>query len=232
MAMVMMSPAINWGLKMNEHEVTPVPPPGTVELLREYNGLFVGDTTKKEVYFTFDLGYEAGYTNDVLDVLKKNDIRAIFFLCGHYLTEEAHVRRMLDEGHVIGNHTDKHRDLPTLSVEAMRKDILDFDVMYKEKFVDAAPITYFRPPKGRISETVLRETHALGLKTVMWSGACVDWGKEPIDAQKNADKLTRRVHPGCVYLFHIANSGMAPMLELLISQIGEKGYKVGDATLL
>ena len=120
------SGAVSWGLKPNTQEKTPVPPADGVKLLTEHGGLFVGDTAQKKVYFTFDLGYEAGYTAEVLDILKENGIKGVFFLCGNYLKETELVKRMISEGHSIGNHTDRHKDLPKLSDEGIKKDIAAF----------------------------------------------------------------------------------------------------------
>jgi len=222
--------AISWGINPNTNEVTPTPPAGGVELLEKYNGIFVGDTSQKQVYFTFDLGYEAGYTAEVLDLLKEHEIKAIFFLCGNYLKETELVNRMINEGHAIGNHTDQHKDLPTLSRENIRKDIADFATKFNERY--SSPINYFRPPKGRINESSMQEAQAQKLKTIMWSIAIVDWGREAIDAEANAHKINRRIHPGAICLFHITNAGMPKMLQQLIPLLTENGYTFGDATKL
>ena len=222
---------INWGLKPNNNEQAPLPPDFAGTMMEENNGIYLGGTAQKNVYLTFDLGYEAGYTSAVLDILKRNNIKAIFFLCGHYVKkEDALVQRMLDEGHAIGNHTNLHKDLPALSDEEIQRDISEFTDLYKAKYT--APVVHFRPPKGRISARVLREANKQGLKTVMWSSAIVDWGKTPIDAEKSADKLASRAHPGNIILLHISNSGTPPMLDLLIPKLTAKGYSVADATSL
>lgn len=225
------SPAINWGLKPNTNEQTPGAPEDGVELLEKHNGMFVGPTDEKKVYLTFDLGYEAGYTNAVLDTLKKHKIKGLFFLCGNYLQEDELINRMIEEGHTIGNHTNHHKDLPTLGHEKMKEDIVSLDTKFKEKYGEkyTKPITHFRPPKGRINEEVLKAVAEENMKTVMWSIAIVDWGKTPIDAKKSADKITSRIHPGAIILMHITNSGTPEMLELLIPQLIKKGYTFGDS---
>ena len=226
---------VSWGLTPNSREVTPEAPKGGAEMLRNNSGLFVCDADAaagtKNVYFTFDLGYEAGHTAAVLDILKDSNIKAIFFLCSNFLREDELVARMISEGHTLGNHTDKHRDLPRLGDDAVKKDIADFDEKFTAKYGDAygRKLTHFRPPQGRFSERVLREVAAQGMKTVMWSIAIVDWGKSPIDARAGADKIARRIHPGAVILSHITNSGTPEMLKLLIPQLREKGYEFGDA---
>ena len=79
-------------------------------------GMYIGDTDKKEIYLTFDEGYENGYTAKILDVLRDNNAKAVFFITGPYLKEHQDlVRRMVEEGHIVGNHTIKHPSLPSLS---------------------------------------------------------------------------------------------------------------------
>jgi len=226
---------VSWGVVPNSREVTPEAPKGGAELLRKYGGVYVCDadaeSSTKNVYFTFDLGYEAGFTAECLDILKEHNIKATFFLCGNYLQEDELVHRMIEEGHTIGNHTDRHKDLPKLGDEAMRKDIADFDEKFNAKYGESygKKMTQFRPPQGRFNERVLKEVQTQGMKTVMWSIAIVDWGKSPIPAKPNADKIAKRVHPGAIILFHITNSGTPEMLRLLIPQLAEKGYTVADA---
>lgn len=230
--------AVSWGLKHNSREATPEASPSGITMLRKYGGMFVCDkdaeTGSKNVYFTFDLGYEAGFTAECLDILKANNIKATFFLCGNYLQEEELIGRMIAEGHTIGNHTDKHKDLPKLGNDAMRKDITDFADKFEAKYGEAygRKLTHFRPPQGRFDEHTLKEVAAQGMKTIMWSSAIVDWGKTPIAAKPNADKITNRIHPGAIILFHISNSGTPEMLKLLIPQLQEKGYKIADTGTL
>jgi peptidoglycan-N-acetylmuramic acid deacetylase len=222
------APIVNWGMSPNTREQTPTPPEWGAELLEKHNGIFVADTEEKVVYLTFDLGYEAGYTAQVLDTLKQHNIKGIFFLCGNYLQHKELIQRMIDEGHTIGNHTDRHKDLPKLSDENIKKDIVDFQTKY-EAAGFTAPIKHFRPPQGRIDERSMKITADLDLKTVMWSIAIVDWGKQPIDATASAKKIASRIHPGAIVLLHITNAGTPKMMDLLIPQILEKGYTFGDA---
>jgi len=223
---------IDWGVTPNDKEITPQIPDFAGTMLEQNNGIFIGDASIKQVYLTFDLGYEAGYTDKVLDILKTHNIKAIFFLCGHYLTETALVERMIAEGHTIGNHTNKHKDLPKQSDEAIRADIAEFEELYNQKFSHGNELKHFRPPSGRISDRVLRIANEEGLKTLMWSSAIVDWGKNEIDARASADKLIKRVHNGNIILLHITNAGTPKMLEMLIVGLAEKGYAVGDAGTL
>jgi len=221
---------ISWGLNPNTKELTPEPPAGGAEMLKKYHGFFLGNTQEKKVYFTFDLGYEAGYTSKVLDILAENNIKAIFFLCGNYLKQEDLIKRMIDEGHYFGNHTDKHKDLPTLSDADIEKDITTVQDNFRNLY--SQPMLFFRPPQGRFNERVLKAALNEGLKTTLWSIAIVDWGKSPINASENANKIEKRLHPGAVILFHITNCGTPEMLKLLIPKIIQKGYKIGSPSEL
>ena len=210
---------VNWGLSNYGNEITPTVDSYGAELLQKYDGLYVGDTSQKHVYFTFDLGYEAGYTAEVLDILREYQIKGLFFLCGNYLQQTDLIARMQNEGHMLGNHTDRHRDLPTLGEDAIRQDLTGLQLPTTTQF--------FRPPQGRFDEKTLRVAQSLGLRAVLWSLAIVDWGKQPIDAQASADKVLSRIHPGAIMLFHITNAGTPEMLKLLIPQLRAKGYTFG-----
>ena len=218
---------IYWGLSGYGNEQTPSPPTGAAEMLSKYGGMYVGDTAQKNIYLTFDLGYEAGHTAAVLDILKSNDIRAIFFLCSHYLGETQLVDRMISEGHTIGNHTDRHKDLPTLSEDGIREDIQGFDTKYKESG-HTDTLSFFRPPCGTFDERTLRiAKEEFGLSTIMWSIAIKDWGKTPIDAVSSSDTLLKRIHPGAIILLHISNAGTPPMLERFVNNALSQGYSFG-----
>jgi peptidoglycan-N-acetylmuramic acid deacetylase len=218
--------AISWGLKSNNQRRLPIPPTDGAKILAENGGIFFKDGDEKKVYLTFDLGYEAGYTAEVLDVLKENNVKAVFFVCGHYLKEKELINRILAEGHSVGNHTDGHKDLPKLPNDAVKKDIATLQQNFKNLY-DDAPMIFFRPPKGRFNDRVLKIASGEGLKTVLWSIAIEDWTRTPIDAKACADKIEQRLHCGAIILSHIANSGTPEMLRLLLSKIESAGYTVG-----
>ena len=212
---------VSWGLSHHGNETTPTVSEHAAKLLKEYDGMYVGDTSQKQVYFTFDLGYEAGYTADVLDILKEYQIKGVFFLCGNYLSQTELIARMQNEGHQIGNHTNKHRDLPTLSEDEIRKDITDLTLPTTAKF--------FRPPQGRFDEKTLRVAKANGLRAVLWSLAIVDWQKTPkLNVTACTNKVLERVHPGAIMLFHITNPGTPEMLRQVIPALQAKGYTFGE----
>lgn len=212
---------VNWGLSHHGHETIPTVDAYGAELLEKYDGMYVGDTTEKQVYFTFDLGYEAGYTGEVLDILKEYNIKGLFFLCGNYLKETELIARMQNEGHQIGNHTNQHRDLPTLNEDAIKKDLTDLVLPGTPKF--------FRPPQGRFDEKTLRVAREAGLRAVLWSVALVDWQKTPeLNVSACTNKVLERVHPGAIMLFHITNPGTPKLLRAVIPALQAKGYTFGE----
>ena len=221
---------VSWGLKVNTRGETPEPPAEGVRLLKEHNGIFVGDGIQRKIYFTFDLGYEAGYTAEVLDTLKAHQIKAVFFLCGNYLKQTELIKRILVEGHSIGNHTARHKDLPSLSNEEIRQDIAALQEDFTEKYGET--MRFFRPPQGRFCARTLKIAADQNLKTVLWSVAIADWGKAPIDAKTNAAKIASRLHPGAIILMHITNAGTPEMLKLLIPQVVEREYIIGTPSEL
>ena len=215
------SQVINWGLSHRGNETTPTVSAEGAALLQEYDGMYVGDTSKKQVYLTFDLGYEAGYTDEVLDILQEYNIKGLFFLCGNYLSQQNLILRMQNDGHQLGNHTNKHRDLPSLNEDGIRQDITSLQLPGTVKF--------FRPPQGRFDAKTLRVAREANLRAVLWSLAIADWQKSPkLDVDACTQKILDRVHPGAIMLFHITNPGTPEMLRALIPALQNKGYTFGE----
>lgn len=220
----------NWGLGGYQNNNPPVPPATGSKELKDFGGMYydASDEAKeqKKIYLTFDLGYEAGYTEQILDVLSKNNIKAVFFLCGNYLQETDLITRMVQDGHLIGNHTYHHKDLPTLSEEQITEDIDKLDEAFKLKYGNMynKPITMFRPGRGRFDKKTLQIAKSLGKKTVMWSLAVADWGAKPYDVAAASKKIQSRIHPGAVILLHITNESAPKLLEHIIPSLIASGY--------
>lgn len=190
---------IAWGLKRSDNHEPPKLDTASLEVLNKYNGLSIGNSEKPYLYLTFDLGYEAGYTAKILDVLKENNVKAVFFITGHYLnTQSDLVKRMIEEGHTVGNHTVNHKSIPSLSDAELEKEIMDLHKALFDKF--GYEMTYFRPPKGEFSEKTLDTITKLGYKAVLWSFAYDDWdeskqGREEYGKSKILDNLHNRQYP-------------------------------------
>lgn len=177
-----------------------------------------------EIYLTFDQGYENGYTEPILDTLKEKNVKAVFFLTGDYAERnEKLVRRMLDEGHIIGNHGMKHASLPTLTDEQVKTEIMSLHDFVKEKY--NYEMTLFRPPCGEYSEQSMAVCNKLGYKTLLWSFAYPDWdvNNQP-DPTAAYDKVTKAAHGGGIFLLHSVSSTNAEILGRVIDNLKEQGY--------
>ena len=217
-----------WGLSFRTEGQPPV---GTVNrsVLQGYDAAFLGNTEEKVLYLTFDAGYENGCTAQILDILKRQEVEAAFFLVGNYLEKNADlVRRMVSEGHIVGNHTMHHPDMSKISdLNAFRKELEDLEALYRQITGQEMP-KYYRPPQGVYSESNLQMAKQLGYKTVFWSLAYVDWNN---DSQPTAEyafsKLLPRTHNGAVVLLHSTSKTNAAILEQLIQKWKAMGYRFG-----
>ncbi len=215
----------SWGLSFRTEGQAPVGPAGTKQL-EQYDAAYLGDTNEKKLYLTFDAGYENGSTAKILDVLKKHEVPATFFLVGNYLqTNPDLVRRMVDEGHIVGNHTMHHVDMSKLTdKEAFCKELTELETLYQE-ITGKEMLKFYRPPQGIYSQKNLELAKELGYKTVFWSLAYVDWRN---DAQPTAEyafsKLLPRTHNGAVILLHSTSKTNGEIMEELIIKWKELGY--------
>jgi peptidoglycan-N-acetylmuramic acid deacetylase len=219
---------LRWGISRRSNNETPAADPGAPELLKKYASVYIGDTTKKVIYLTFDEGYENGYTPMILDVLREYDVKAVFFITGPYLKgHQDLVRRMVEEGHIVGNHTIHHPSLPQLDDSSLEEEVLGLERAFKEKFDKNMP--FLRPPKGEYSERTLALTQNLGYCNLFWSFAYDDWYRDKVrGAQYAYDIVMRNLHNGAVLLLHAVSKDNAQALESIIKGAGEKGYSIGD----
>ena len=213
-----------WGFRREEIGKRPVLDVKANKIIEEYNGISIGSENEKVIYITFDSGYEAGYTEKILDVLKKHDVKASFFITGHYLnTASDLVKRMIEEGHIVGNHTVNHKCLPEISDEEIEKEIKNLDTVLFDKF--GYEMKFFRPPKGEFSERVIKKISDLGYKTVMWSSAYDDWDNEKQNREEyGTKKILDNLHNGCVLLLHSTSKDNANILDNVLTKIKEEGY--------
>ena len=217
-----------WGLSFQ----TPGQPPkadATADQLKPYDAKYIGDTSRKTIYLTFDCGYENGNTGTILDVLKQHNAPAAFFVVGNYITSAPDlVRRMAEEGHTVGNHTYSHPDMSAIAdAESFRQELEKNEALYREVTGQEMPKLY-RPPQGKFCESNLRMAQQLGYRTVFWSLAYVDWYQDDQPTKEEAfAKLLPRVHPGAVVLLHSTSSTNAAILDELLTRWEELGYSFG-----
>ena len=218
----------SWGLSFREEGAPPIGNAGK-DQLKEYGAAYIGDTSDKVLYLTFDAGYENGCTEKILDVLKAHQVPAAFFLVGNYIEKNADlVRRMAEEGHTVGNHTMHHYDMSRLTEKAaFAKELQDLETLYKEKTGRELP-KFYRPPQGIYSEENLKMAQELGYQTVFWSLAYVDWNNDSQPTREEAfSKLLPRTHPGAVVLLHSTSKTNAEILDELLTKWKEEGYRFG-----
>ena len=222
-------PTGSWGLSFRSEGSAPIGNAG-VDQLRQFDTVYLGDTSEKVIYLTFDAGYENGCTEKILDVLQKHQVKAAFFLVGNYIEKNADlVRRMVKEGHIVGNHTMHHYDMSKLSDKAsFTRELTDLETLYKTTTGMDMP-KYYRPPQGIYSEENLRMAKELGYKTVFWSLAYVDWNNDAQPSREQAfSKLLPRIHNGAVVLLHSTSQTNAEILDELLTKWKEMGYHFGS----
>ena len=215
----------NWGLKFNAEGTAPMGNAGK-DYLKKYNAYYVGNPDDKSIYLTFDAGFENGNTEKILDILKAHDVKAAFFLVGHYLEKEPElVKRMVEEGHIVGNHTYHHPDMSLISdKEFFKKELISLEDLYKEITAQEMP-KYYRPPQGKFNEENLKMASELGYKTIFWSLAYVDWYKDKQPTREHAfSKLIPRIHPGAVVLLHSTSDTNEQIMDELLTKWKELGY--------
>ena len=185
----------------------------------------MGNPEKKYIYLTFDAGYEAGYTEGILKVLKENDVSAAFFITAHYVnTAPELVKKMIQNGNIVGNHTVNHANLPALSDEKIKEEIMKLHNSIYD--VTGYEMTYFRPPKGEFSERTASIVESLGYTSVMWSNAYDDWDK---NKQGRSDygkkKVLDNLHNGAIILLHSTSEDNLTMLDSMIKEAKAMGYE-------
>ena len=218
----------SWGLSFRQEGAPPIGTAGK-DQLAQYNAAYIGNTGEKVLYLTFDAGYENGCTEKILDVLKKQEVKAAFFLVGNYIQRNADlVRRMVDEGHTVGNHTMHHPDMSAITDKAaFAKELQELESLYKETTGRDLP-KFYRPPQGIYSEENLKMAKELGYQTLFWSLAYVDWNNDAQPTREQAfAKLLPRTHPGAVILLHSTSRTNAEILDELLTRWKEEGYRFG-----
>ncbi|MGG4447953.1 delta-lactam-biosynthetic de-N-acetylase [Brevibacillus sp. HB1.2] len=195
-------------------------------IVDRHGAVFLGDTTKKELYLTFDNGYENGFTPKILDTLVAKKVPAIFFVTGHFVKEQPELlKRMAQEGHLIGNHSWSHPDMTTVSNQKIKDELTKVrDAV--QQVTGQANMRYLRPPRGIFSDRTLAVTKDMGYTNVFWSVAYKDWDTKVQRGAKYAyDSVMAQLHPGAVILLHSVSKDNAEALGMMIDEARKQGYE-------
>ena len=218
--------AYGFGFKKNSDNKQP--DIGIYKSVIESNGgIYVGDNNSKKVYLTFDCGYENGYTSKILDVLKEKRVSATFFLTGHYISSASDlVLRMKNEGHTLGNHSDKHKDITKITDTEITKEILDLETKYYN--LTGTNLTkFFRPPAGPFDDRSLKVVTSLGYTTLFWSLAYKDWNHNT-DSNSAVKEVINNIHNGAIILLHAVSEANSNALGTIIDELRSRGYEIAS----
>ncbi len=226
-------PTGGWGLSFPAEGQAPLGPV-SAEKLAGLDAAYLDPDGGKVLYLTFDAGYENGYTTQILEVLKKQEVPAAFFLVGDYLERNADlVRQMVQDGHIVGNHTKSHPDMSkATSREVFARELQEVEELYADITGQTLP-KFYRPPQGLYSQENLEMAKELGYKTVFWSLAYADWdNNHQPDPEQAVEKLISRTHDGAVILLHATSKTNAQILDRLLTQWKDMGYRFAPLTEL
>lgn len=219
----------SWGLSFQEKGKRPIGN-ASIEELKKYNAYYAADTEEKIIYLTFDCGYENGNMPKILEALKKHQVSAAFFVVGNFISDHPDLlKKMIQAGHTIGNHTMTHPDMSFISsMQGFQKELQDVEKLYQSATGSSMP-KYYRPPRGIYSPVNLSMAKELGYKTFFWSLAYVDWYQDKQPTKEEAfEKLLGRIHPGAIVLLHSTSSTNADILDELLTRWEAMGYSFGS----
>ncbi len=220
--------SLSWGMgKSRDEKNRPVDALSAQEKYGSYQAYFIEEDSQK-IYLTFDEGYEYGQTTSILDTLKEKGVKAVFFITKPYAEAEPElVKRMIAEGHIVGNHSVTHPvdGLPSMSLDAQKNEVMENDAYVKENF--DYQMNLFRFPAGKFSEQSLAVVNNCNYKSVFWSFAYVDYdvNNQP-DQTESLQKMEEKLHPGAIYLLHAESETNAAVLGDFIDRARAAGYEV------
>ena len=217
-----------WGLHFEKTNSLPVPNLSD-DVLNKYNAYFHGDIGEKVIYITFDAGYENGCTAPILDALKKHNAPAAFFLVGPYIENNPDlVKRMVSEGHIVGNHSYNHPDMTTKNQSEFMEQLDKTATVFKNVTGQDMPM-FYRPPEGKFTQENLAWAQQAGYTTVLWSSAYVDWNNDSQPSHSYAfEKIAQRTFDGAVFLLHSTSKTNAEILDQQLTKWEQQGYTFGS----
>lgn len=222
---VVSASGFGWGYTKNEEHKAPEIGKYK-EILEKYGAYYIDPAEEKTVYITFDNGYEEGYTEEILAILKEESVPATFFVTGHYVESEPDlVKRMVDEGHIIGNHSYHHPDFTVMTKENIKRELETLEEAVAS-ITDQKEIKYVRPPRGTFNKETLQWANELNYIHVFWSLAFNDWNTDKQKGWEYAyEEIMKQIHPGAIILLHAVSSDNAAALEQVIGDLKQQGYQ-------
>ena len=201
------------------------------DFIEEYGGIYVDkahgdDNEEKVIYLTFDVGYENGNVGKIMDVMKDEGVVGSFFILGNVIEREPNlVKRMVDEGHIVCNHTVTHKNLASKGERAFVEEIEGLEKMYKD-LTGREMSKFFRPPEGTFDKEMLEFAQKMSYKTVFWSFAYADWDNNSQMAENVAlKKILDNLHNGEIMLLHPTSETNAKIMRDLIRELKSQGYR-------
>lgn len=219
---------LNWYYQIRNDGLPPEGPKESKSFIDKYSTYYLGDTSKKVLYLTFDEGYENGYTSNILDILKKHNVKAAFFVVKPYIKQNPElVKRMVDEGHLVCNHSDTHPSMASITdLSKFQKELNAVEEEFSKTTGKEMP-KFFRPPMGKYSETSLKYTKDLGYKSIFWSFAYHDWDpKNQPEKGKAKNTIFKRTHNGGIILLHAVSKTNAEILDEVLTYWEQNGFTI------
>ena len=222
--------ACAWFFKKTQDHTQPQLDP-RLSFIRKYNCAYVdttkSDSTDKVIYLTFDAGYENGNIEKILNTMKEHDVVGSFFILENLILRNPElVKKIRDEGHLICNHTAKHKDMSRITeLSTFKAELEKLEKIYAEN-IGGEMAKIYRPPEGRFSELNLTHATELGYKTVFWSFAYADWdNKKQMSEDEAIQKIMSTLHNGEIMLLHPTSSTNANIMSELITKLKAEGYR-------
>ena len=227
------SESMNWYCVRRKDHKQPIAD-SNMQFIEQYNGFYIDhkhddNNTEKIVYLTFDAGYENGNISRILDTLKEENVHGAFFILENLINKDLDlVKRMIQEGHTVANHTANHKDMTKFSnIEDFKEEIESLEKIYYEATGCNMP-KYFRYPEGKFSQRSMQYLNDLGYKTIFWSFAYADWdNNNQMSPEEAKSKILSNIHNGAVLLLHPTSKTNADILKDVIVELKELGYKFG-----
>ena len=197
--------------------------------ITQYDAHYIVPVSEKKMYITFDCGYENGFTPDMLDVLKEEQVTAAFFVTQTFIRDNVDlVKRMKEEGYLVCNHTVTHPSMPGKSVEEQRKELLDCE-NYMKQATGYELDLFYRPPKGEYSQRSLQVAKDLGYTTVFWSMAYLDYDVNNQPSREHVvEHFKKYYHPGAIPLLHNVSQANHDALRQVLQDLKKEGYTFGS----